>query len=204
MDIVLLHFVYGAIACIIGALPFGLVNLSVVDISINKSEKQAISFSIGASIIEILFALSAIILGNQLNELIEGNSLVKFAIVLIILASAIYFFTKKYKPNYSPKYRIPFLLKGLFFNLISIQVLLYWFLVTTLLENNGSIDFSLYCTIGFLSGAGFGKMLTLSFFRLISRQIERKAAGVSKKINQIIGFILIFVAIFQLIKAFIN
>ena len=99
MDIILLHFLFGLIACIIGAMPFGLVNLSVVDIIINKSEKDALTFSIGASFIEILFASAAIIAGQQLNKLIEGNIWVEFSIVFVLLASGIYFFEFTFNGN---------------------------------------------------------------------------------------------------------
>jgi len=204
MDILVIHFLLGIIACVIGAMPFGLVNLSVVDISINKSEKAAISFSFGASFIEILFAMAAIIAGQQLNRLIEGNRWVEFGIVLVLLSSGIYFFTKKYKANHSPKYEIPFLFKGMLFNLISIQVLLYWFLAITYLENNGNIEFSMHCIVGFILGVGAGKMITLLFYRLISKQIKNRAANISRKINLIIGVLLIVVAIFQLVKGFTN
>jgi threonine/homoserine/homoserine lactone efflux protein len=89
MDIILLHFLYGTIACIIGALPFGLVNLSVVNISINKSEKEAIVFSLGASFIEILFALAGIIAGQQLIKNIEGNVFIEIGIISILFISSI-------------------------------------------------------------------------------------------------------------------
>ncbi len=204
MEIIFLHFLFGVITCIIGAMPFGLVNLSVVDISVNKSEKAAISFSIGASSIEVLFALAAIIAGQQLYKLIENNRVIELVIVFVLLFSAIYFFTKKHKANYAPKYNIPYLFKGAIFNLISIQVLLYWFLAITFLKNNGNIDFDLHCVLGFVIGVGFGKMLTLLFYRIIRRQIKRKAAKISKKITLIIGSLLIVIALFQLLKAFTN
>jgi hypothetical protein len=92
----------------------------------------------------------------------------------------------------------------MFFNLISIQVLLYWFLAITFLENNVDINFDISCTTGFLAGVGFGKMLTLLFYRLISRKIKQKASNISKRINQIIGLLLLLVAIFQIIKALQN
>ncbi len=204
MDIILLHFLYGAITCIIGALPFGLVNLSVVDISINKSENEAITFSLGASFIEILFALAGIISGQQLIKNIKDNVFIEIGIISILLFSSIYFFTKKYKPGNNPKYEIPLLFKGMFFNLISLQVLLYWFLAIAFLESNVKIQFDIFCTVGFLVGVGLGKMLTLLFYRLISRKIKQKASSISKRINQAIGVLLIFVAIFQIIKALQN
>ncbi len=204
MDIIFLHFLYGTIACIIGALPFGLVNLSVVDISINKSEKEAITFSLGASFIEILFSLAGIIAGQQLAKNIEDNVFIEIGIISILLISSVYFFTKKYSPGNNPRYEIPFLFKGMFFNLISLQVLLYWFLAIAFLESNVNIQFDIFCTVGFLAGAGFGKMLTLLFYRLISRKIRKKASSISKRINQIIGVLLLLVAIFQIIKAISN
>ncbi len=204
MDTILFHFIYGFIACTIGALPFGLVNLSVVDLTVNKLEKAAILFSVGASFIEVLFALAAILIGKQLNSLIKVNVLLEFGVVAVILVSSVYFFTKKYHQNKRPKFKIPFLFKGMFFNLISFQVLLYWFLAIAYLENNEKIDFSILYILGFLTGVMSGKMSTLLFYKLISKQVTSKAAFVSRKINQLIAFLLLFAAFFQFIKTFVN
>jgi len=201
MEVIILYYTIGLLACIIGALPFGLVNLSVVDISINQSERNALSFSIGASIVEIIFALAAIILGQQFYNLLENNKLIEIGIILILIISAYYFFRKNYKENVAPNYKVPFMLKGILFNLISIQVLLYWFLAIAFIENIGSIHFNTLYLAVFVLGVGSGKMFTLLFYRLISRQVKKKASKISKKINVIIGSLLIFAAIFQIFKA---
>lgn len=197
-----LHFFFGLIAVIIGALPFGLVNLSVVDTTINKSEKDALKLGLGASATEIMFAFIAIFLGNKLIFLIETNHWINFIILAVLIVSAIYFFIKKHKEQKAKHYNIDYFLKGAFLNLISIQVLLYWFLAIAYLETNAQIEFTLVCIIGFLLGVGLGKMLVLLFYRLMSRKIKNKSEIISRNINRIISTVLIIISIVQAIKLF--
>lgn len=55
MNQIFLHFIAGFIAALIGAMPLGLVNLSVVDSTLNRGERSAFLLSTGASIIEVAF-----------------------------------------------------------------------------------------------------------------------------------------------------
>jgi hypothetical protein len=74
------HFVLGFIAAVIGAVPFGLVNLSVVDNTLNRGERAAFLVSAGATLIEIVFVLLAVFLGSRLSVYIQNNRWIEFFI----------------------------------------------------------------------------------------------------------------------------
>ncbi len=200
-----LHFALGFIAAILGALPFGLVNLSVIDSVLHNGERAAFKVSAGATIIEIVFVLLAIFLGSRLGNFIDSNRWIEFVIFTVLLAAGISFFIRKNKKDAAnKKFVMPDLIKGMFLNILSIQVLLYWFVAVTYLQANGMIVFTFECIVAFTLAVTLGKMLTLLFYRLLARKIKSKTSVIARKINFIIGSILIGLAVFQLVKILIG
>ncbi len=124
MNEAILHFVLGFIAAIIGAVPFGLVNLSVVDSTLNRGERSAFLVSAGATLIEIAFVLLAVFLGSRLAGYIENNQWVELFILVVLLAAGISFFLRRNKGSDKKMFIMPAFFKGMFLNILSVQVLL--------------------------------------------------------------------------------
>ncbi len=200
MQEIILHFVLGFVAAIIGAMPFGLVNLSVVDSTLSRGERVAFQVSLGATIIEIVFVLLAIFLGSRLAVYIENNSWVDYFIVLVLLAAGISFFMRKNKGSEKTIFVMPAVVKGMLLNILSIQVLFYWFIAVAYLQANNQIVFTQECIVAFTLAVALGKMLTLLFYRLMATRIKSKSSAIARKINYIIGGILFGLAVFQLVK----
>jgi L-lysine exporter family protein LysE/ArgO len=200
MNEIILHFALGLIAAIIGAMPFGLVNLSVVDSTLNRGERTAFWVSAGATIIEIIFVLLAIYLGSSLAVFMEDNTWIEFFILLMLLAAGISFFLRKNRGSEKKKIVLPAFVKGMFLNILSIQVLLYWFVAVAYLQANNQIIFTQECIVAFTLAVALGKMLTLLFYRLLASRIKSKSSAIARKINYIIGSIMVGLAVFQLLK----
>ncbi len=200
MQDIILHFVFGLIAAVIGAMPFGLVNLSVVDTTLSRGSRAAFRVSTGATLIEIVFVLLAIFLGSRLAAYMGNNQWVEFFILLVLLAAGISFFRRKNQESGSKVFILPDHVKGMFLNILSVQVLLYWFVAVAYLQANDQIVFTLDCIVSFTLGVLLGKMLTLLFYRLLASKIKAKSSVIAKKINYIIGSIMIGLAVFQLVK----
>ena len=64
----------GIMASMTGGLPFGLVNLTVLNVSMEKGMRAAMRISHGAAFIEVVFALTALLAGSLL--LMYGGALV--------------------------------------------------------------------------------------------------------------------------------
>ncbi len=122
MNEIILHFALGFIAAIIGEAPFGLVNLSVVDSTLKRGERAAFMVSAGATLIEIVFVLLAIFLGSRLAGYIENNQWIEFFILLVLLGAGIYFFGRKNKAADKKVFIMPAFVKGMFLNILSVQV----------------------------------------------------------------------------------
>lgn len=186
----------GTLVCTIGALPFGLVNLSVVDEAIKQNGRESMSIAFGASLIEVLFALIALLAGTILASYFNGNGLVKFIVLTVLIGSGIFFWFKngKFKNDNNSKVFNGFL-KGILLNLMSLQVLLFWIFAIAFLSVRNIRPSSFIQIILFISGVLIGKMVVLRAYSVFGKKIAEKSQLVSeifsdkKEIETNIGFI---------------
>lgn len=190
----------GATVAILGALPFGLVNLTVLDVSMKRGNSYALNIAYGAALVEVLFGLIAIFAGSLVKNYIDGNVIINYFIILVLLISGLFFLIKKQKSHSSEDSGYLGFLKGAILNLISIQVFLFWMIALAYLSSNQLIQYDPLSVLIFLSGIWIGKMTVLFLYMLLSKKIVSHSQILSKNINRIIGFILFGVAIFQTIN----
>lgn len=81
--------------------------------------------------------------------------------------------------------------KGVFLNLISIQVLLFWLVAIPFLYSQNRFNDAPAFVITFLAGIWIGKMIVLWIFARLSRTILSKSDILARNINRVIGVILL-------------
>ncbi|MCD6597743.1 MAG: LysE family transporter [Bacteroidales bacterium] len=190
----------GAAVAILGALPFGLVNLTVLDISMKRGNRYALSIAHGAALVEVFYGLIAIFAGSLVKNYIDGNVIINYFIILVLVVAGLFFLVKKQKSNSSGETGYLGFLKGAFLNLISIQVFLFWLIALAYLSSKQLIQYDILSVLVFLAGIWIGKMTVLLLYMLLSKKIVSHSQILSKNINRIIGFILFGVAVFQTIN----
>lgn len=197
----IIYFFIAIAVTVIGAVPFGLVNLSVVDAALKNDSRAATQIAHGASVVEVLFALSSLLAGAWLSPFFEENMVVRYFVFAVLLASALFFWFKKNNRKIQKRQRksIGFL-KGILLNIISVQVLLFWLLAATVLSAKQLLPSLLPEVLFFLSGVWLAKMAVLKGYAFLAQKVVSRAQKISANINQIIGVILMVVAIVQLIK----
>lgn len=196
----LIYFVIGFIVTAIGALPFGLVNLSVLNESINNRPKQAMLVAQGASLVEVAYGIIAFLSGKVLMSFISSNPIVKFSAVALIALTAVFFLLKKEQKAKQQKVNGSSFLKGIILNLASVQVLIYWIVAM-------AVTLSLYLTKFGYENSGFivagiwpGKMAVLWLYKNLGERINNPENKLLRHMNQIIGGVLMVVAFVQIIK----
>ena len=194
------YFVLGFTVCTIGALPFGAVNLSVVDTTLKHGKMRAMQIALGAAFIEIIFALTAFISGSFIQKTFNKNPAFSLVIIFGLVILGLLFFFKKNKEIQTKKYKLPGILNGIFLNLISIQVLLFWTIAIPLLSAKELIDFKTVSVAIFIIGVFFGKIIVLRLYVYFSKKIVSQSVVLSKNINKIIGIVLLLSAVIQIVK----
>lgn len=190
----------GFAACTVGALPFGIVNLTVLDETLRKGSRTALNIAHGAAIVEVVFGLAAILTGSLIDSYIEDNAFINYFILgLFIVSGTVFFFNKK-RIDFPGKSQFTGFLKGVFLNLISIQVFLFWIIAIAFLSTKDFSPTDSISILMFLIGIWLGKMIVLWSYTILSEKIIAKSQKLSNNMNRIIGLILFSVAIIQAVK----
>ena len=196
-------FFIGWLASFLGALPFGSINLSVVDTTIKKNLRAGLSFSIAAAVVEILQSFIAVHCNMAISHFFENSTWVPIAIIVLFLGIGLAFMLKKQKPqtpdtNNNKKNSF---LKGITIALLNPQALPFWIFVLAYLEKDQMIMITLHQGISFiflfLLGVAIGKFSALAIFSLLSKYISQRSQFLSLWMNKIIGSVLILIGLAQ-------
>jgi threonine/homoserine/homoserine lactone efflux protein len=198
-----LIFFLSMLASIAGTLPFGPINLSVVDTTINRSWRAAFHFSIAAALIEIPQSFIAIRFNPTVQQLLQHNVWVKSFVVVFFVGIGLVFFLRKpiNEGEKKAKSKNSDFINGLLVSIANPQAIPFWIFILAFLKSAEYLDISdhppLYFLCLFLSGVACGKLLTLLFYAFLSQLIVRKAAFISQWMNKIIGVILMGIGLVQ-------
>jgi len=197
----ILYFFIGALACSVGALPLGLVNLSIVEVAIKKDLQHAMGIAKGASLVEIAFALTSLMAGAWVSRFFDESLLIKWIVFSVLLGFGILFWVKKNVPHHSSgKPRFNGFFKGVLLNLASIQVFLFWLVVASILAAKHNLPLSFPEIFLFVAGVLLAKIAVLRLYAYLAVKIIARTNALATNINRIIGALLVFVALIQLMK----
>ncbi len=188
------------LAALIGALPFGLVNLTVLNVAQGSGKATAMKVAHGAALIEVVFGFMALFAGSFIVEFTKSHELFHKVIIFFPAVIALVFFLKKNSNETEKTKKQEGFLKGMFLNLISIQVLLYWLFALTYINTRWQPDYNIVFILLFAFGIWLGKIAVLWLYSLFSRVIHSKSEFFSRNINRIIGSVLLLSAFAQFLK----
>jgi threonine/homoserine/homoserine lactone efflux protein len=190
----------GIASSMLGAIPFGLVNLTVLNVSLEQGNRAALRIAYGASFIEVLFGLTALLAGSMVYQVLEGNSIIGYFAVAVLTASGVFFLLRKNTSKDVGKTAYSGFFKGVLLNLLSIQVFLFWILAIAFLSSRQLLKYDPASILLFIAGIWLGKMLVLMIYMMLSRKMLSRSHVISNNINRIIGFVLFGMAFVQFIK----
>ena len=203
------HFFYlvlGFLGSFIGTIPFGPINLSVVDTTLKDGMRAAMVFALAAAIIEFIYSYISLSCYWTLNAQIESNKWVPIIVAIIFLLGGLYFFFKKgrgSKEVEEPPKRSNFI-KGLIISVLNPQAVPYWIFVISFYQMRDYISMSttqnLQIILFFVSGAFIGKIACLAAFAYLSKIIAHRISRISLLMDKIIGVVLFIIGISQFVK----
>lgn len=195
-DIIILFMIAFAVT-LIGAIPLGLVNLTVVDITIKDGSNEALKIAHGAAIIETLFGLTAFYLGSKLSSILSEMTILRYIIAIILVGAGLYFLLKRTKKEKRKTVGTKGVLIGALLNLLSFQVLLYWIVAMGIVVTWNPLNLTAINLIIFSAGIWLAKVGVLWGYVHFSKRVLSTSKYISNNINNIIGAILLVVALVQ-------
>ncbi len=194
------YFLIGLIACVIAALPLGLVNLSVIDTVLNQNKKSGRAISFGAAIIEILFVSISLFFGSKVKDFFVENFYVSLFILVILISSAFYFYFRKQKLKIVNNSNSHYFSKGLLLNAISLQVLSFWLIAVLYFYTEKWIELNTYNIIIFIAGVFTGKLITLEFYIYLAIRAKDRLRFLPDYTNKFMSMIFVGLSFIQIMR----
>lgn len=211
-----LYFFISGVISFLGTLPFGPINLSVVDTTLTSGTRAALMLSVAASLVEILMVFIAIWCSMAFTDLLSFSDWTKWVAVLVLIGLGLFFWLKPNKAEDIKREASSIstlrenshaFFKGLLLALLNPQAVPFWFFIFASLDSAKLVDLRIYEDMDllcfFLIGASIGKFFALWLFVALSKLVEKRISFFSQYINKGIGGILIMVGIIQLIRLLI-
>lgn len=199
MESSFLYFFVGFIACFIGTIPFGPINLTVVKTTVDYNRNRGTEVALAASIVEVFEALIAICFGMVISAFLESNVGIKLFIALVFVVLAIVIFTRKPDPALKDARddQQSFFKKGLLIAALNPQAVPFWIFALAAISQYFEFEYMGLNLALFLVGVFVGKILALYGFVVASGYLKTHLQESSLLVNRILAGILLFIGISQ-------
>lgn len=195
----LLYFGVGLLACFIGSIPFGPINLTVVKTTVDYDRRRGTEVALAASIVEIFEALIAISFGMVISAYLESNLIIKLVIAMTFIGLALFVFTRKSNPSLSEKNenQQSFFNKGLLIAALNPQAIPFWIFALAAISQYFVFEYVGIYLASFLVGVFLGKLMALYGFVVASEYLKSHLQESSQWVNRLLAGILLFIGITQ-------
>lgn len=194
------HFFLAFGVSYLGSIPPGVLNLTIIDISLKRQMIKAIYFALAAAIIEFGQAFIALKFSDflQLNPTVECY--IQVMVVPLFFGLSIFYFSQKAPPQHKEQQQkegfSPFL-KGILLSLANPLAVIFWLIWGTYFSQRGWLILTNDYIFMFILGISVGSFATLMTYAYLSKLILSKMSSFNRWINEIIGGVLLSLAIYQ-------
>ncbi len=202
-------FFWGMLISFIGTLPLGTLNVAAMQIAIQESIKNAICFSLGSLLVEMVYVRISLIGIDWIRRQEKLMKVMEWATLIIILALAVGSFIAAAKSgghakNVLLQNNMNRFLLGMFMCAVNPVQIPFWFGWSTVLFTKKVLQPVKAQYNSFIVGIGIGTFAGNCVFIFGGQWIFQHISNSQDYINWIIGGIFTITAIIQLIKMLRN
>ncbi len=203
MEWMLTGFVAGTLVSFLGSLPPGILNATIVQLSLQRGMGAALGFAAACVVVEVGYSYLAILLATSLMKLGRYHVAVEVFSTGLLLAAGVYYLRKKEAGLSNKTLSRPFYL-GIGLSMVNVVAIPFWVVYTALLTGQGWImvmegpGLALY-----LSGIALGTLLALELFAFSGRYLSRRFSLPGGLVNRAVGLMMVATALFQIVHLFL-
>ena len=203
MEWMLTGFLAGVLVSFLGSLPPGILNATIVQLSLQRGMGAAFGFAAACVVVEVSYSYLAILLATSLMELGRYHVAVEIFSTGLLLAAGVYYLRKKEAGLSNKTLSRPFYL-GIGLSLVNVVAIPFWVVYTALLTGQGWIMVMDGAGIAlYLGGIALGTLLALELFAFSGRYLSRRLSLSGGLVNQAVGLIMVATALFQIVHLFL-
>jgi threonine/homoserine/homoserine lactone efflux protein len=198
-------FLWGMVISFLGSLPLGTLNVAAMQIGIQESIKDAIWFSLGSLLVEMIYVRISLVGIDWVRKQQKLMKAMEWITLAIITALAIGSFISAAKGNGSAKNVLlnnnmhRFLL-GMFMCAINPVQIPFWFGWSTVLFTKKVLEPKSSYYNAYIVGIGIGTLLGNCVFIFGGKWMVQKIANSQQYLNWVIGGIFTISALIQFIR----
>lgn len=180
---IFLTFFLGLIANFIGYIPPGNINLTTVQLSINRGLKQALKFIIAFSFVEFFFTFFIMNAAKWLNSQVKLDLIIDWVMIIMFTTLGVITWLSRKKPpktKYSSRQSIQY---GLLLGVINPMQIPFWLVTGTYMIEHEWILIGNFALTVFSLGSAAGSFLCLFAYARSARYIKEKFALSTQIIN---------------------
>ena len=201
-------FFWGMIVSFLGTLPLGTLNVAAMQISVQESVQNAILFSLGSLLVEMIYVRISLVGINWVRKQKKLFRWMEWITLGIVVALAVGSFVAAMQPHHAKNVmlnnNINRFLLGAMLSAISPMQIPFWFgWSTVLFTKNILLPKNSFYNI-YIVGIGLGTLLGNFVFIFGGKWIVQKLHGNQNLMNWIIGGIFAVTAVIFLIKILLN
>ena len=198
-----LPFVFGFLAAVIGVIPPGLINMTAAKVSLIDGQKRAMMFVLGALLVIFFQTYISVIFAEYIDSHQEVVILLREIGLFIFIALTIYFlkFAKKPKindENEAVKSKRSRFFMGMVISAINFFPIPYYVLISIAMASYKVFTFQMLPICSLVVGVVFGSFAVFYFYVVFFNKMKSKADFFINNMNKMIGIITGFVALLTL------
>ena len=195
-----LTFFIGLIANFIGYIPPGNINLSLVQLTINRGMKQALQFITAFSCIEFFFTYFIMHAADWLSRQMHLETIIDFVMIALFGVLGTITWLSRNKPakkTYSETESIKY---GILLGFLNPMQIPFWLIAGTYVISHEWIDTTKLGLFIFSIGSAVGAFLCLLVYAEFAKYIQSKFALSTKVINVAIAVLFFSFAAYHIFK----
>jgi threonine/homoserine/homoserine lactone efflux protein len=196
----LLTFFLGLFANFIGYIPPGNINLTLVQITINRGLKQAVMFITSFSCVEFFFTYFIMHAAKWLSKQVRLDTVIDWVMVVLFGGLGIITWmhrTKTPKANYSGTESIQY---GILLGFLNPMQIPFWMITGTYLITHEWILTGRLALVIFSLGSAAGAFLALFLYSRFAKYIQTKFALSTRLINTGIALLFFSFSLYHIAK----
>lgn len=197
---IFLTFFLGLIVNFIGYIPPGNINLTLVQIAINRGMKQALQFIVAFSCIEFFFTFFIMHAAQWLSGQLHLNTIIDWVMVALFGTLGVITWMHRKKPpetKYSQHESIKY---GIILGFLNPMQVPFWMIAGTYLITHEWIETGNFALTIFSIGSAGGAFLCLFLYGRFARYIQSRFALSTRAINTGIALLFFAFAAYHIIK----
>ena len=202
MPTLLMNFATGLFVSFLGTLPLGVLNITIMRVSLLQGLRQALQFAVACALVELVYSYLSVELAQSLIQYPAIKPFTGAVAAVTLLGMGVYYIRKQSPPLTDQRPIRPFYL-GILLSVVNVVAFPFWILYTTLLQAKGYVGImGNSLVLLYVLGISLGTLAGLLPFVFGSRYLSRWVMAHQHRLDRMIGVLFVVLSLCQTVTLF--